>query len=176
MPQCLLKCWRLAVQLAHGSSGEPVRMSHPCVAFSRRTRLNTRFRELGSGSVSDYRSVRDMAVRHIQSVMPATYPYSSSLIIRPQIRGFTLCRIPGGLHPLLTEGGPPMMRANSGVADKAIDRILELSVDAHIRRRGTVRDSMKPKSISDWYRILRVHYRFSRIQSIRFALWLHAGV
>ena len=69
-----------------------------------------------------------------------------------------------------------MMRANSGVADKAIDRILELSVDAHIRRRGTVRNSMKPKSISDLYRILRVHYRFSRIQSIRFALWLYAGV
>jgi hypothetical protein len=31
-----------------------------------------------------------------------------------------------------------MMRPNSGVADKAIDQILELSVDAHIRRRGTV--------------------------------------
>jgi len=36
--------------------------------------------------------------------------------------------------------------------------------------------SMKPKSISDWYRILRVHHQFSRMQSIRFALWLHAGV
>jgi hypothetical protein len=34
-----------------------------------------------------------------------------------------------------------MMKPNSGVADTAIDRILELSVDAHIRRRGTVRDS-----------------------------------
>jgi len=50
---------------------------------------------------------------------------------------------PGGLHPLLTEGGPPMMKPNSGVAATAIDRILELSVDAHIRRRGTVRDSAK---------------------------------
>jgi hypothetical protein len=69
-----------------------------------------------------------------------------------------------------------MMRANSGVADKAIDRILELSIDAHTRRQGAFRDSMKPKSIGDWYRILRVHYRFSRIQSIRFALWLYAGV
>src|SRR5258708_34611432 len=49
LPQCLLKCGRLAVQFAHGSSGEPVRMSHPCVAFSRRTRLNTRLRELGVG-------------------------------------------------------------------------------------------------------------------------------
>jgi len=42
---------------------------------------------------------------------------------------------------------------------------------------GRLGISMKPKSISDWYRILRVHYRpqqgFSRI---RFALWLHAGV
>src|SRR5258707_3703455 len=92
LPQCLLKCWRLAVQLAHGSSGEPVRMSHPCVAFSRRTRLNTRFRELGVGQFP-ISAALDMAVRHIQSVMPATYPYSS-LIIRPQIRGFTLCRIP----------------------------------------------------------------------------------
>ena len=35
------------------------------------------------------------------------------------------------------------MKPNSGVADTAIDRILELSVDAHIRRRGTVRDSAK---------------------------------
>ena len=36
---------------------------------------------------------------------------------------------------------------------------------------------MKPKSICDWYRILRVHHRFSRTKkSIRFALWLHAGV
>src|SRR5258708_11553247 len=47
LPQGLLKCGRLAVQLAHGSSGEPVRMSHPCVAFSRRTRLNTRFSGCG---------------------------------------------------------------------------------------------------------------------------------
>jgi hypothetical protein len=69
-----------------------------------------------------------------------------------------------------------MMKPNSGVADKATDRILELSGDAHLQRRGTVGDSMKPKSVSDWYRILRVHHRFSRIQSIRFALWLHAGV
>ena len=36
-----------------------------------------------------------------------------------------------------------MMKSDSGVADTAIDRILELSVDAHIRRRGTVRDSAK---------------------------------
>jgi hypothetical protein len=36
-----------------------------------------------------------------------------------------------------------MMKPDSGVADTAIDRIVELSVDAHIRRRGTVRDSAK---------------------------------
>ncbi len=34
-----------------------------------------------------------------------------------------------------------MMKANSGVANKGIERILELSADAHIRRRGTVKDS-----------------------------------
>jgi hypothetical protein len=56
-----------------------------------------------------------------------------------------------------------MIKPNSGVANKAIDTF-----------RGS--QSMKPKSISDWYRILRVHHRLSRIQSIRFALWLHAGV
>ena len=56
-----------------------------------------------------------------------------------------------------------MMKPNSGFANKAIDTV----------RRS---QSMKPKSISDWYRILRVRHGFSRIQSIRFALWLHAGV
>jgi hypothetical protein len=55
------------------------------------------------------------------------------------------------------------MKPNSNVANKAIDT----------SRRS---QSMKPKSISDWYRILRVHHRFSRIQSIRFSLWLRAGV
>jgi len=34
-----------------------------------------------------------------------------------------------------------MMEANSGIANKAIDQILELSADAHIRRRGTVKGS-----------------------------------
>jgi hypothetical protein len=34
-----------------------------------------------------------------------------------------------------------MMKRNSGVANKGIERILELSADAHIRRRGTVKDS-----------------------------------
>ncbi len=34
-----------------------------------------------------------------------------------------------------------MMKPNSGLASKGIERILELSADAHIRRRGTVKDS-----------------------------------
>jgi hypothetical protein len=34
-----------------------------------------------------------------------------------------------------------MMKPNSGVANKGIERILELSADAHIRRRWTVKDS-----------------------------------
>ena len=34
-----------------------------------------------------------------------------------------------------------MMKANLGLANKDIERILELSADAHIRRRGTVKDS-----------------------------------
>ncbi len=34
-----------------------------------------------------------------------------------------------------------MMNASAGLANKGIERILELSADAHIRRRGTVRDS-----------------------------------
>jgi hypothetical protein len=56
-----------------------------------------------------------------------------------------------------------MMKPNSGIANKAIDT-------------PRSSQSMKPKSFSDWYRILRVHHQFSRIQSLRFALWLHAGV
>jgi hypothetical protein len=34
-----------------------------------------------------------------------------------------------------------MVKPNSGIANKGIERILELSADAHIRRRGTVKDS-----------------------------------
>lgn len=33
------------------------------------------------------------------------------------------------------------MKSNSGFADKAIERILELSAEAHIRRRWAVKDS-----------------------------------
>ena len=34
-----------------------------------------------------------------------------------------------------------MMKANLGLANKGIERILELSADAHIQRRETVKDS-----------------------------------
>ena len=34
-----------------------------------------------------------------------------------------------------------MMKPNAGLANKGIERVLELSADAHIRRRGTVKDS-----------------------------------
>jgi hypothetical protein len=34
-----------------------------------------------------------------------------------------------------------MMKPNAGLANKSIERILELSADAHIRRRGTVKGS-----------------------------------
>jgi hypothetical protein len=34
-----------------------------------------------------------------------------------------------------------MMKPNVGLANMSIERILELSADAHIRRRGTIKDS-----------------------------------
>jgi len=34
-----------------------------------------------------------------------------------------------------------MMKSNAGLANKAIERVLELSADAHVRRRGTAKDS-----------------------------------
>ena len=34
-----------------------------------------------------------------------------------------------------------MLKTNLGLASNGIERILELSADAHIRRRGTVKDS-----------------------------------
>jgi hypothetical protein len=48
---------------------------------------------------------------------------------------------PRGLHPYLQKEAQPMIKANLGLANKGIERILELSADAHIRRRGTVKDS-----------------------------------
>jgi hypothetical protein len=63
----------------------------------------------------------------------AVHPYSSSTIIRPSDSGLYPIPSPGGFHPLHTEGGPPMMKPNSDVANRAIDRILELSVDTNTR-------------------------------------------
>jgi len=91
----------------------------------------------------------------------ATHPYPS-IIVRPQIQGFTLSRIPEVCALLLTEGGPPMIETYRWG-------------QSH-RSNPWVGNSMKPKPIIDWYRILRAHYRLSRIRSIRFALWLYAGV
>ena len=48
---------------------------------------------------------------------------------------------PQGLDPLLEKEAEPMMEANAGLASKGIERILELSADAHIRRRGTAKGS-----------------------------------
>jgi hypothetical protein len=41
-----------------------------------------------------------------------------------------------------------MIKANLGLANKGIERILELSADAHIRRRGTVKDSPEFHSLT----------------------------
>ncbi len=48
---------------------------------------------------------------------------------------------PEGLAPLLQKEVKPMMKTNSELANKGIERILELSADAHIRRRGTIKGS-----------------------------------
>ncbi len=41
-----------------------------------------------------------------------------------------------------------MMNDSEGLANQGIQRILELSADAHIRRRGTVKDSPEFHSLS----------------------------
>ena len=48
---------------------------------------------------------------------------------------------PEGLAPLLQKEVKPMIKTNSELANKGIERILELSADAHIRRRGTIQGS-----------------------------------
>jgi hypothetical protein len=45
------------------------------------------------------------------------------------------------LVPYMEKEAEPMMKANLGLANKGIERILELSADAHRRRRGTMKDS-----------------------------------
>ena len=41
-----------------------------------------------------------------------------------------------------------MMNDSEGLANQGIERILELSADAHIRRRGTVKDSPEFHSLT----------------------------
>ncbi len=48
---------------------------------------------------------------------------------------------PEGLAPLSQKEVKPMMKTNSELANKGIERILELSADAHIRRRRTIKGS-----------------------------------
>jgi len=54
---------------------------------------------------------------------------------------------PGGAHPYLCqrkerkEGGLPVMTSDTGLANLAIEQVLELSADAHIERRMTAQDS-----------------------------------
>jgi hypothetical protein len=40
------------------------------------------------------------------------------------------------------------MKADSGIANRAIEQILELSADAHIRRRGTIQDSRESHKLT----------------------------
>ncbi len=41
-----------------------------------------------------------------------------------------------------------MLKTNSDLANKGIERILELSADAHIRRRGTIKGSPEFHSLT----------------------------
>jgi len=68
-------------------------------------------------------------------------PYPSSVKIRQQDWRLPLIHNPGGSHPYLQKEAQPMGKANMGLANRGIERILELSADAHIQRRGTAKDS-----------------------------------
>ena len=48
---------------------------------------------------------------------------------------------PQRLDPYVQKEGQAMINAGAGLANKGIERILELSADAHIRRRETIKDS-----------------------------------
>ena len=50
-------------------------------------------------------------------------------------------QVPQGLAPYFTEGVQAMMKPNVRIANMSIERILELSADAHVQRRGTVQGS-----------------------------------
>jgi hypothetical protein len=43
----------------------------------------------------------------------------------------------------------------------------------NIARAGCQREAiMNPRSVLDWYRVLRSHYHWTTFEAIRFALWL----
>jgi hypothetical protein len=46
------------------------------------------------------------------------------------------------------------------------------SHDAQILGDERVVTLVKPRSILDWYRILRAHHQWTMFQAIRYALWL----
>jgi hypothetical protein len=63
------------------------------------------------------------------------------VIIRQQIGGFPLYGVAEACILFIQKEAGPMMKANSGLTNMVIERVLELSADAQIRRRGTVKDS-----------------------------------
>ncbi|PYU80353.1 MAG: hypothetical protein DMG50_20535 [Acidobacteria bacterium] len=69
----------------------------------------------------------------------AIHPCSASMIIR---------KIPEARTHTHRKEAQPMMNDSEGLANQGIQRILELSADAHIRRRGTVKDSPEFHSLS----------------------------
>jgi hypothetical protein len=70
------------------------------------------------------------------------------MIIRQQTRGFTLSKIPEARTHTYRKEAQAMMNDSEGLANQGIERILELSADAHIRRRGTVKDSPEFHSLT----------------------------
>jgi hypothetical protein len=66
---------------------------------------------------------------------------ASWVMVPREIRGFALYKISESCALILQKEAEPMREANSGIANRAIEQILELSADAHIQKRGTVKDS-----------------------------------
>src|ERR1700746_217699 len=67
-------------------------------------------------------------------------------MVLAQKRAFSLCQSPRRRAPLSMseerkEGGLPVMKSDTGLANLAIEQVLELSADAHIERRMTAQDS-----------------------------------
>src|SRR5215472_12412419 len=67
-------------------------------------------------------------------------------MVPARMPAFSLCQLPPRRVPLSMpeerkEGGLPVMTSNTGLANLAIEQVLELSADAHIERRMTAQDS-----------------------------------